>query len=475
MVFGAPSHRVESQLNATANVLEVDAQFIHLPSIVIASFGDPDTRTSDTQFIKASGGLDLGKLHRVHRIYRKVVHDELDAADGTKQIQELLRAPSIYNVWHRICLAFFSAGIAAPLAFGGSFVDGLAAGCCGILLSFWQLHVASNSSMYSNIFEISIATFVSFAARGLGTTGIFCYQAVASAGVTLILPGYVILCGSLELASKNIVSGSVRMVYAIIYSLFLGFGITIGSDIFFVLDRKARAAQNAAIAAQSNFVTLTGSFIPMAVNSSFAPMINASSPLIPFNGTFTFSNQSYSDVDSSLRSGHIICDRPDGLPWYRQNMPRIYAIGLVPIFSTLIALWNMQPIKSRQLPVMVVISCIGYLTNTLANHYIFDRSDVVSAIGAFVIGILGNIYSRVFGGTAFTSMVPGVLFLVPSGISAAGGLAMTNTAGSDSYSQGLTIGFRMVQVAIGITVGLFGSGLLIYSFGRKKGSALFAF
>lgn len=35
---------------------------------------------------------------------------------------------------------------------------------------------------------------------------------------------------------------------------------------------------------------------------------------------------------------------------------------------------------------MVVISCIGYLTNTLANHYIFDRSDVVSAIGAFVIG-----------------------------------------------------------------------------------------
>jgi hypothetical protein len=57
---------------------------------------------------------------------------------------------------------------------------------------------------------------------------------------------------------------------------------------------------------------------------------------------------------------------------------------------------------------------------------------------------------------------------------------------ADSYSQGLVIGFRMVQgeclevvgliaVAIGITVGLFGSGLLIYSFGRKKGAALFAF
>ena len=66
---------------------------------------------------------------------------------------------------------------------------------------------------------------------------------------------------------------------------------------------------------------------------------------------------------------------------------------------------------------------------------------------------------------------------------------MSNTSKhSQAYSQGLTIGFRMIQVGIGITVGsrpfldvsdgevgLFGSGLLIYSFGRKKGAALFAF
>ena len=67
-------------------------------------------------------------------------------------------------------------------------------------------------------------------------------------------------------------------------------------------------------------------------------------------------------------------------------MPPIYLIALVPLFSLLLSMWNMQPLKSRQLPVMVVISCIGYSTNTLANHYIFGRSDVVSAIGAFAIG-----------------------------------------------------------------------------------------
>jgi hypothetical protein len=71
-------------------------------------------------------------------------------------------------------------------------------------------------------------------------------------------------------------------------------------------------------------------------------------------------------------------------------------------------------------------------------------------------------------------------------------MTSANDNHEDSYSQGLIIGFRMVQVAIGITVsdaahssawkarlikqvGLFGSGFLIYSFGRKKNAALFAF
>jgi hypothetical protein len=44
MAFGAPSHRIEAQLNAIADVLDVDGHFIHLPAIVIASFGDPDVR-----------------------------------------------------------------------------------------------------------------------------------------------------------------------------------------------------------------------------------------------------------------------------------------------------------------------------------------------------------------------------------------------------------------------------------------------
>ena len=150
--------------------------------------------------------------------------------------------------------------------------------------------------------------------------------------------------------------------------------------------RPARQASHAAIAAAQSYVTISGTFTPSALLQSADAAINASTTLVPFNGTFTFSNSTTDSIASNLKQGAIICVRDPSWPWYRQGMPPIYLIGLVPLFSLTLSMWNMQPLKSRQMPVMVLISCIGFLTNTLANHYIFDRSDVVSAIGAFVIG-----------------------------------------------------------------------------------------
>ena len=291
------------------------------------------------------------------------------------------------------------------------------------------------------------------------------------------------VCGSLELASKNMIAGSVRMVYAIIYSLFLGFGIAIGSDLYFVLDPAARQSMYVPI---SQAETVAGSFT----------FTNESIPV--WNGTFSFSNSSAESAGSSLKLGNINCEREPGDPWWKAGITVWMNFLWVPAFSFLLCMHNMQPWKSKELPVMIIIACIGFAVNLLANHFIFNRSDVVSAIGSFVIGILGNAYSRIFRGTAFTAMAVAVLFLVPSGMAMAGGLAMTyKGSDGDLYSNGLSIGLRseywsranildasltpssydssVVTVSIGVCVGLLGAGVVVYSFGRKKGAALFAF
>lgn len=174
----------------------------------------------------------------------------------------------------------------------------------------------------------------------------------------------------------------------------------IGSDFYLLLDPKTRRSLDSLAASLSTTVALTGSWV--ADNGTS----NSSVPLV---GTWTFTHAlptNYRDIING-------CYRPKSFRWYLQPFPFWTVFIIVPVFSTLSSLANLQPLRSKQLPVMVVISCCSYASNKIANHYIFNRSDIVSAIGAFTVGLLGNIYSRKMGGTAFTSMVTGVLFLVP--------------------------------------------------------------
>ena len=168
---------------------------------------------------------------------------------------------------------------------------------------------------------------------------------------------------------------------------------------------------------------------------------------------------------------------------------------------------NLQAWRSIQLPVMVTFSCLAYAANRGANQLISSRGDIVSAFGALVIGLCGNVYSRLVGGTAFTAMVTGVLFLVPvsfllsflllsliigstpseftltcwfmffvqSAIGSGGGLIQSYKSSSAQYSNGFGLGIRMIQVAIGVTIGLFLAQVLVYALGRRKNAAHFAF
>jgi Putative threonine/serine exporter len=178
------------------------------------------------------------------------------------------------------------------------------------------------------------------------------------------------MCSALELASKNIVNGSVRMIYAIIYSLFLGFGLTIGSDLYLIVDSRARSSRVAQVAQNISVVSVHGTFI--ADNSTTIP---------EFSGSFTFSNGTKIDADTKLG-----CYHDPSWPWYQQNFPFWTWFLLVPTFSLFSSSWNLQPLKSKQLIAMIFISCAAFAANQAANYYILNRSDVVSAIGAFVVG-----------------------------------------------------------------------------------------
>lgn len=440
MKYGAPTHRLEEYMRMTARVLEIDGQFLYFPGCMIVSFDDASTHTTEVKVVRSSQGVDLGRLADVHEIYKEVIHDVIGVEEAIQRLDETKTRPNKYHLVLLIIAHGCASACVGPFAFNARPIDMPIAFLLGCLLGILQLVLSPRSSLYSNVFEISAAVLTSFLARAFGSIRyqgdpLFCFSALAQSSIALILPGYAVLCASLELQSGSIIAGSVRMVYAIIYSLFLGFGITIGTAVYGLLDAQASTEYTC--------------------------------PASPI------SNE------------------------YLQRFP------FVLLFTICLAIVNHS--KLRQIPIMLVISFAGYVVSYFSGKRFFSNTQVSNALSAFVIGILGNFYSRLRHGLAAAAMLPAIWVLVPSGLAASGSLIsgitaaeeMTRTknavvsngtqgfvdaaknmsvseARDQSYGVAFDIGYGMVQVAIGTTVGLFLAALVVYPLGKKR-SGLFSF
>jgi len=449
MAYGAPTHRLEDNLSMAATKLCIQASFQYLPSCMIMSFNDPDTHTTDVKLIKEPTAIDLGKLLEVQQVYKDVMHNKYSLEEAMDDIREIRNRKKKFNTITLILMYGLAAVAVGPFAFSARPIDFPIQFLLGSILGTLQLVLATRSSQFSPVFEV-FGTFVtSFAARGFGSImtsagePMFCYSALAQSSIALILPGWIILSAALELQSRNIIAGSIRMVYAIIYTLLLGFGILIGT-------------------------TMMGLIYPGVTND-------------------------------------ITCHMPSYWDAGNYSWALIYTKFIwVPIFTICLAIINQA--KFKQIPWMVLISFCGYQVNFWSAIRFRQNIQVANALGAFAIGVLANSYSRLRHGVAAAAMLPAIFVIVPSGLAASGSLIAaltsanqitddttgvniinngtqgftnaqftTTTTGSNVYSGTIfNVGYGMVQVAIAISVGLFLSALVVYPL-RKKRSGIFSF
>lgn len=139
------------------------------------------------------------------------------------------------------------------------------------------------------------------------------------------------------------------MVYAIIYSLFLGFGITVGTALYGLMDPKATSATT--------------------------------------------------------------CLNP---------IPTYYRFLFVPLFTMCLAFVNQA--KWKQMPVMVVIAFAGHVVNFFSSPKFAASPQIANTLGAFTVGVLANLYSRLRHGVAAAALLPAIFVQVPSGLAATGSL-----------------------------------------------------
>lgn len=152
-----------------------------------------------------------------------------------------------------------------------------------------------------------------------------------------------------ELVSRQLVSGVVRMVYSIIYAFLLGYGIQMGSELYSTIDKS---------------------------------------------------------VDNIPEAWVQECSRATNVTTCDARINKAFFALLVPLFALAYCIF----VRARPFrwPTMIVVSAIGYVVNFALSCWARAPSQVLQVVPAFTIGFIGNLLTKVTGKMSFDAVLLGV-------------------------------------------------------------------
>ncbi|CAO3645491.1 unnamed protein product [Cunninghamella blakesleeana] len=226
---GAPSHRIEAALEKTSKKLEINGSYFVLPGLIMVNFLDDDTHTSETHLIKCSRSLDIGKLEKVNEVAHLISRGKMEVTEAANRLDEINNQPPTWGIKMTLLGYVLSSAFIAPLFFNGSWTDCWVAGIFGLGVGI-ATFISERVLMFGNVFEMAVTIVVSIITLALHNY--VCYSAVALSAVVIALPGFSLTSAVMELSAKNLCSGAIHLIHAIIYIFFLAFGMGYGNTVW---------------------------------------------------------------------------------------------------------------------------------------------------------------------------------------------------------------------------------------------------
>ncbi len=227
--YGCPSYRVESLIRTVAELEGHEARAFALPT---ALFVTVEPRGGDVRVAPVhrmarvnQWGIDLGKLLHVDAIFNDVANGKRTIEQARADLALLVARPPAYAPWSLWLAAALTSGAAAVL-FRGSAVDVALAAMTGVVL-FALGALLGKHPQARFLLDFAGALVASLlAAAGTSFAG-GSREVVLLAGMIGLFPGMTFTTGLAELAQKNLVAGSARLMEAAVTFVALVFGIAL--------------------------------------------------------------------------------------------------------------------------------------------------------------------------------------------------------------------------------------------------------
>ncbi|WDE06550.1 threonine/serine exporter family protein [Thalassomonas viridans] len=226
--FGTPAYRLEAHLQNVAGFLEMQASFIITPTaLTFVLSHDEDSQEYNHVVRVKPGELDLGALARTDELVDELSSGQRSLSEAISRLDEIAEKPSPYGTF----LTF--------LAFGAS------SGAFAMLM-----HTSWNDVFWSTWLGFVVFGFVKWSERSRRVTEMLeplsaIITAMLASAITLIdpginmplvilssiivfIPGLALTLGLSELAARHLISGTARIMDAIMSLFKLYFGAVLG-------------------------------------------------------------------------------------------------------------------------------------------------------------------------------------------------------------------------------------------------------
>ncbi|KAJ4458536.1 putative Pheromone-regulated membrane protein 10 [Paratrimastix pyriformis] len=219
--YGLPCHRLQHNMINCSKRFGIEASFAVLPTFIQASFRRPNTQKVYPRNIVVDMGYNFEKLDDVDHLAELVASKQVTLQEGIIELQYIHLRTCRYSWWMKLIFMILMSTVIAPLFFGGGLVEMAVSFVCGLvegLLLLWAERCVS-------------------IALGTGWFGPTMVGAISLAGVVWALPGLPFTLAAIDLATRNMVTGTSRLLYTLLITMELGFGLALGTRVLYFFVR----------------------------------------------------------------------------------------------------------------------------------------------------------------------------------------------------------------------------------------------
>ncbi len=223
--YGAPAHRLEAALSVAARVLGMQARFFSTPTTLIASFGPPEEMRTSLMRMEP-GEMDLARLGSLDRLAGEVIRRKKTPEEGAREIERILARPQPYGAVISV-LCFALAGGAGARLFGGGLAEIVAAAISSLLVGI--LEQFSDRPALGRV-RTPVAGFIAAAVSVVVAHLVPMSPRIATlGGLFVLLPGLGLTVAMTELGTRQLMSGTSRLMGAAVALLQLVFGVALAT------------------------------------------------------------------------------------------------------------------------------------------------------------------------------------------------------------------------------------------------------